>query len=665
MLPLVGVYKKIASQTVKQLRKYHAPDQDGTGKEGWKRKLRSSSARSNPVAIHVDDEHDMEPRTTVEDLQWWEQEEQTWDLLTLMLQVEYPIPPSGNDGEALKDLLVRPTKDGDACRYSSEKTIWKNYLANDALAWERHVVLEWLKRCAETSSDNVETIIEQLQSDSDRGSGLWSHGWLYSKEAIKAQKRLRSWPQALDPKSPGIDTSLKSSDKAHALITQLDPDATTRQARALEKQDSSFERTTWLACWEMLRRGKSWESIREWCQDRVEGWRASILGGDPRVVTHKRNELNGGSSPVIDAQSRMLYRKICAVAAKSGGVNDYENAVYGVLSGYLPSTEKVCKSWDDHLFAYYNSYLLRQFDRYLLHNYSHAAPPALVQRKALMNVATDEGDRTASGNQTVERMKMLEVTKEEAQTPIKMLQGSVIAKSFDSFLAIHGVVLARSANVHEKSKILPEMGENILDGNVTAEITTNDHDLLRIITHMIFVFQDLGTKFGDGDRLVAVENIIVAYIDYLSKAGKQQLLPLYASRLSPSRQVECLGRQLPFITDCHDRQTVMHLMLSGGIDVASVLVRQIHMIVEDAPPNSNGGPIYPQLQILEAKGVDKREIWPIRNGFVGQTMTGDQEDLLNGFEWWMLLDDHWNATMAVGAIIYKYCLRELLSGLGL
>ena len=661
VLPVVEGYRRIAAQTIKQLRKYHVRDHYGTTTTGWKRRLRTSSGRPNPVAIRVDDEHEMESSTTAEDLQRWEQEEQTWDLLSRMLQVEYPVSSSNDHEKPLRDILVRPTKDGDACRYSPEKTLWNNYLADDALAWERHVVVEWLQRCAEALGDDIESIVEQLQSGSDRGSGLWSHGWLYSKEAIKAQKRLRSWPQALDPQSPGIGTSLVSSDKAHALVTQLDPDAITRQARALEKQDLAFERTTWLACWEMLRRGRSWESIREWCQDRVEGWRAAILHGDPRDITDKRKEPKGGTTPIVDSQSRMLYRKICAAAAKSGGVDKYENAVYGVLGGYLPSVEKICKSWDDHLFAYYNSYLLRQFDRYLLRNHTSTAPSSLIQRKALMNVATEEGDRTASGNQTVEKMKMLEVTKEEAQTPLKMLQGSLIAKSFDGFVAIHGVVLARLANVQEKSKLLPEMGEGMLDGNVTAEITANDHDLLRMITHMIFIFQDLGTKFGDGDRLVALENIVVTYIDYLSKAGKQQLLPLYASRLSPSRQVECLGRQLPFVTDHRDRQIVMRLMLSGGINVASVLVRQIQMIVEDAPPDGNGGPIYPQLQILEAKSVDRREIRPIRNKFVGQTMTGDQEDLLNGFEWWMLLDDHWKATMAMGAIIYKYCLRESFS----
>ena len=658
VLPLVESYRNIASDTVKRLKKFHAPERDQRLSSSWKRRLRSSSGRSTPTLAHPEDEEELRMNTTVEDLQRWEQEEQTWDLLGVMLQLEYPVQQDNVQDPKLNQGSLRPSRNIGVHRYSSERKVWNRFLAEDDLAWERHSVVEWLKRSAESSGQDIDSVVKQLDSGADRGSGLWAHGWLYSKEAIKGQKRLRSWPQALDPNSPGIDTSLLNSDKTQGLVTQLDPDAITRQGRDLEKQDLYFERATWLACWEMIRRGKSWSTIREWCQERVEGWRATTMRGDPRISQSNEEALDSEESLATGWQSRTLWRRVCTLAARNGGIDKYENAVYGALSGHLPSVETVSSSWDDYLFAHYNSYLLRQFDRYLQADFPDRLPSASLQRHGSNDLSMDVGSRTLSGNQIVEKMKTLEATKEEARQPIKMLQGSLIAKTFGDFVFKHGIVLARSANVFGRSKILPDMNPSVLEGSVTAELSMKDHDLLRIITHILFIYQDLGLSIGEGDHQFAVESIVVAYVDYLGKAGKQQLLPLYASRLSSQRSTMCLARQLPSITDYRERQIVTRLMKQAGLDVSGVLNTQLRMIIQDTPPNFDNSAKYPKLDILELGNKDVREIRHIRTGFLGQSITSDEEDLINGFEWYMLLDGHWQQTMTTGAILYKHLLRK-------
>lgn len=612
------------------------------------------------MSTHAEDDLGSISKTTVEDLKRWEQEEQTWDLLGRMLQIEYPITQPDDQKIEFNEVFIRPNRGPDVHRYSSEKDVWDRFLAEDDLAWERHTVVEWLKNCADSSGQDIELVVKEPESDAQRGIGIWADSWLYTKEAIKGQKLLRSWPQALDPEAPGIENSLLNADRTQGLITQLDPDAITRQGRNLEEKDHFFERAMWLACWEMLRRGKSWDYVREWCRERGEGWRGVAMRGDPRSSDSKDDKQNGTKSLAASRLTRALWRKTCALAAKRGSVDKYENAVYGILSGYLPSVKQVVDTWDDYLFAHYNSFLLRQFDRYVITTFPDRPPKALVEKHGCFKMSVAAGQRTHSGNQIITKMKTLQRTRKEAREPFKALQGSLIAKAFDDFVHNQGVQLALSANRPDKSRILPDVEVIEPNAHFSPTIKMHDHDLLRIVTHTLFIFQDLGLDIGDGDRRIAAENFIVAYVDYLSKAGKQQLLPLYASRLSLKRTQYCLGRQLASIRDHGERQTIVRLMKQYGIDVTGVLNAQLQLIIGDNPPDDIHVTTFPRLHLLETTKDDRDLVHPIRKDFIGDCITDDEKDLINAFEWYLLVEGHWQRTVSTGTVLYKHLLREWL-----
>ena len=638
---------------MKRLKKIHEPERQEKSKKTLKHRLRNSSGKLTPISIHEDDDEKLSRQTTVEDLHRWELERQTWDLLGNILQVDYPTHESVHTSSKDVTNLLRPTRDSTVHRYSSEHAVWSRFLAEDDHAWKKHVIVEWLKRSADRSGDDVDFVVDQLESSAERGSGLWAHGWLYSKEVIKGQKRLRSWPQALDPNSPGIDSAMINSDGTTGVITQLDPDAVTRQGRNLEKQDMSFERATWLVCWDMVRRGRSWDSIREWCQDRVELWRAASMHGDLRNTSGQGS--NDGISLATAWQSRALWRRMCAASAENGGLDEYESAVYGVLSGYLPSVEKVGRTCDDCLFAHCNAALLDRFELYIRRLFPERIPRSLETRK-ISDVSMVGGSAPLSLSDLMDRRQNLDAIKEEAQSPHKMLQGSLITRDFATFIVAQGITLSASANAGKRSKIIASMSARLGDVGVTSTITPGDRDLLRILTHIIFIFQDLGVDIAVGEDRYAFENIIVAYVDYLSKAGKQHLLPLYASRLSSTRAHECMGRQLPFITDLRERRTVMKLMEQYNMNVLRVLNMQLTAIILDTPPDFQNTAACPNLSIL-GQEMPNPHVRAIRNGFIGPTMTGDEQDLINGFEWYMLLDGHWQDTMDIGTVLYKHFLR--------
>ena len=648
VLPLINAFKKIASDTVQHLGSMHAPERRRELSKKTRRRVRSSSGKSTPRPIPGEDGRGKDVLTTVEDLRRWEQEEQTWDLLSLMLQVEHPISMPKGLPSGLH--LLRPSKDHQVHRYSSEVEVWNSFLASDDSAWERHVVVEWLQRSADKMGPDIEQVVEELESCADRGSGLWAHSWLFTKEAIKGQKRLRSWPKALEPEDLGSKTSYKTSETANPLVTQLDPDAITRQGRSLEKQDHFFERAMWLACWEMLRRGKDWDYVREWCQERVEVWRATAMHGDPRSSPFK-------TPSAATWRSRAMWRATCALAAKLGGIDEYENAVYGVLSGYLPSVCKVSRCWDDYLFAHYNSYLLYSFDRYIKSNFPDRVPISLTNKIDPFNISILGGQSIKSAADIVNNMQQMEATKEEGSECFKMLQGSLISRSFYEFVFSEGTKLAQAANTGTQSKIIQQKRDVVVKGRITAPTTMEDHDYLRVITHVIFIFQDLGHKFEEGGRTQAMENIVVAYVDYLGKAGKQQLLPLYASRLSAQRSLSCLGRQLPAIQEQGERQTFMKLMKQYDLNVPGVLSTQLQMIIAETKPKETSSPKYPNITILEKIRTDAIALRQIQPNFIGKSITDNEHDLIHGFEWYLLLDGHWSKTMAIGVVIYKHFLR--------
>ncbi|KAL8673158.1 MAG: hypothetical protein Q9168_002422 [Polycauliona sp. 1 TL-2023] len=642
-LKLVDGYRQIARSTVRSLRDIHAPE--------------NKSRTSYRDSVHS---------TTADDLEKWQQEEQTWDLLGVMLQVQYPSSATPQESSS-RGSLVRPSKDTEIDRFSAESDVWSRFLAEDDQAWERHSIVEWLKTCAMGSGQAIEQVVQELETDADRGSGLCAHSWLYTKEAIKGQKRLRSWPQALAPDSPGIDTSLRNADKSKSLVTQLDPDAATRQARGLEHQDENYERATWLACWEMIRRGEDWDSIRVWCQDRVESWRAIAVRGDPRYHPfnkHYNNALSPGAA--AGWQSRALWRKVCALAAQSEGADKFEAAVYGAVSGHLPSMKAVCCTWNDYLFAHYNCYVLGAFDDYIANSFSNQLPDGIYDKAGLLNISMTSGNRAKSGNQLVTHIGQLKPMSEEAKGPFKLLQGSLIGKTFDGFSRNNGALLYqtmdRLGRSRNYSRFLRSLEKSQAQGKIPTLIKPDDYQIIRIVTHICLIYQGLATTRSKRMPGLGTENFLDAYISFLSKAGKQQLLPLYASFLSSERAIGCMAREIRLVVEYGERQTMMRLMKQYDIDLSKVLNLQMQMSMKKTVAEEEKKSSYPTLCILDSK--KQGEMRTIKNGFMGVAITDDQHDLINGFEWYLLLDDYWEQTLATGALLYSY-LFKLVGSKGL
>ncbi|KAG4427709.1 hypothetical protein IFR05_016806 [Cadophora sp. M221] len=632
MIDLIDLYLEIATETVDKLRKVHGYERQKKNGVRWRRKMRGfeiSQDDDEDMDIEDADEPELpsvERHTTLEDLEHWEQEAQTWDLLRRLVHLRFPAP--GSSGQSLQQFA--PIN-----QYSSENDLWEDFLQKDGLALERKTVLQWLKETADESGEDIDVMVQDLQQNADRGD-IIAAGWIHTKYAIKGSK---------------LNVAQNAS-QIEPLITQLDPDAMTRQKRRLQEQDQYFERAIWLGCYEMLRRGKSSAEIREWCMERTEVWRAVSMGGFPDE--RSEDDVDSGNP-----ESSALWRRMCFTLARKGGGDDYERAVYGILSGDIQSVEPVCRSWDDFVFANYNALLKNQYDNYL----RSALPTRLVSLAALNFESFDaiqfHGDPQTAGRKLIDTLKTNTKTAPETLQPMKMLQGVLIANQFSHFIYQQGLALSQFANANGHSNLIPSKNEKPENEDSTKYITMDDHDSLRVLTHVLLVFMGLGLDLGGILRVTEVENVIVAYISFLRLAGKEELIPLYCSQLTGKRKYAILCRNLIDITDNDQRITQIKLMRELGLDVQEFVSLQARFLLGDFPDEVDTYPASGNFKLFDdaVPSAEKQLLTarrPRRDFFGGDNDVVSRTDLLliRSMEWYLLVDGMWSETFTVGTLLY-------------
>ncbi|KAI9038731.1 nucleoporin Nup84/Nup107 family protein [Aspergillus affinis] len=620
---LVKNYQTIAQDAINDISKQSTLRR---AKLGW------NSNRANGSA------HD--PKTE-EELQRLHLEANTWQLLLNLISINDP--PSIASAKQAQETAFQKLH-----RYSSDREIWEQFLEADHYALECVIIMKWLELTAKSSAQDIDSVMTELEKQAERGEGLWTHGWLYTKEAIKGQKRLRAWPQPLEPNDPGIATSLLNSEKTEPLITQLDPDAITRQKHGLQKQDQYHERATWMACWKMLRQGEDWTRIREWAQARLENWRAvSLCGSSVDKKAHsERTPVDDSATRMMNCRSQNTWRAACSALARNQHAEDFERAVYGLLSGETEAAFKVSQNWDDYIYVYFNKVVLsryqgfcKQFQRKL--TYSPTTPVAFVPEPA------GYGDV----HKFVLYTKGNERVGVEARNPYRTIQAAIISKGYDNFF--HSLAKAVSQAATTKSEIttfVPDLSPiNVEDSLLIA---AEDGDALRIATHLYVIANSLGnvrtdTQFSD----VAAVNVI-GYIANLEEAGLVDLIPSYASLLPRNMAHSVLGQVLIEVVDPQERKLLVRLMDKHAIDIEAVLQDQWNWISDSVSSveHKRSRNTYPKV-VIRKDGV--RELAPVKKDLIGTDLSGADERIIRSLEWLRYVDGQWGRICHLGAQLYK------------
>jgi nuclear pore complex protein Nup107 len=599
--------------------------------------------RAGSADMDIDETGHVDDAVSTEEARRAEEEAQTWDLLRRILPVRY------------RDQTASQLRNVDDAATRTRRQWWNDFLVADSVARERKIVLEWLQNSA-SYGPPIDEVVSELQQSAERGDIL-AHGWLHTRHKIKLQKSVNGYQGVLDPHDAAAAQSHLGS---NTMITQLDPDAVTRQSRKLEPQDEFFERSIWLGCFEMLRRGCSMTEIRDWCSERTELWRAASIA--PLPLSSPEDE----EQPDFEPSSLVLWRRMCFAAARDGGTGEYDRAVYGLLAGDIASVEKVCKSWDDFLFAHYNALLRTQFDTYLVKHGGDGATRAAEQFPSF-NAVLHHSDPMTVSKRLVASLETDPRTRKEAIRTAKALQGAIVSNEVDRHLFHQGLVLSRNANQKEKSKLIPEVSLALVENfNQDKYFGLGDHDGLRILAHVLIIISTLDRLSGFTKdrgalqaRHQAQENIISAYISFLRLAHLEEMIPLYCSKLYGARVYETLSRNLIHIVDTDDRDHQLTIMRKLGLDLAQFAKVQPLIYLEDVQDLSLGCEAKGRFKILESGPATLKYGRVVRPDFFGEDSEFvDPEDdlIIRAMEWLLLVPGLFVETCTYAVRIYKYLL---------
>ncbi|KAI5462992.1 nuclear pore protein 84/107 [Mariannaea sp. PMI_226] len=608
---------------------------------------RNAREGSLDVDMDVDEGETGNNAASIKQMKQLEKEAQTWDLVRRLL----------------------PLRFATSTTYASANTPGNNliheFLESDPVAMERRAVIQWLQTNASSGPD-IDELARELQQNADRGD-IIAHGWLHTRSSIKLRKSVTAWPHLLDRQSPAIANTHVNSDGA-PLVTQLDPDATTRQGRKLEPQDEYFERAIWLGCFEHLRRGSSAEVIREWCQERTEMWR--YVSSSPMLLSSDDAQL----ASVTEPASLALWRRMCFGLARQGGCDDYERAVYGVLSGDISSVEAIALTWDDFLFANYNALLRTQLDTFILGKCPPEVASNLTQSFSSFDAVQFHGDPETVEKRLMAALESKLQIRNEAIEPTKALQASLISREMKRHLYEQGMILAATRDRNDPSKIY-ELPANDFQIATEKFFSADQHHGLRVIAHVYLLITLLEKYHPTASSTGLVdspygwkrgqENILASYTNYLRLAGLQELIPLYCSILPASRSYEVLSYNLITEEDPEQRLIQLKLIRNAGIDVLEFVKTQAWLMYEDVsmPKNIKGDfPAKNSFSIIAPGPPTSQMGRPVKADFLADdedNIDPKHEYLIRALEWLMLVSETWPDVFSIGTKVYKFFLRNM------
>ncbi|KAI1817903.1 nuclear pore protein 84/107 [Poronia punctata] len=633
---LVDLYYQYALDEVGILRK-SSNKSSGAG-------LRRLDEVSNTSQDSMDLDDARSTANSVDELERWEQEAQVWDMLRRLLPLRYS---SRN--------TLRPVR-RDISKFQSGGELWDEFLQSDPIAQERKAILESLQTSADESRTDIDELVRDYQKRAERGD-IITHGWLHTRSAIKVQKNVNGWSGPLDPNSADAG-QLVDVNGSNPLVTQLDPDVVTRQGRKLEPQDEYFERAIWIGCYELLRRGRSLNEIRDWCIERTEVWRALSMSALPLSRTEESNQSS------TDPLSLLLWRRTCFALARQGGTDDFERAVYGILSGDISSVDKVCRSWDDFVFAHYNSLLRGQFDAYLLKRSSPDATAAVHQMFPSFNALQFHGDASSASERLMSTLESNPKTSAEAKTPWKALQAAIISNTLPQYMHDLGVALGKRANLKAPSQLIPEIDDAAVSVDDPRFFQLTDHQGLRLATHVHLLVSKLDQLEGESSpgpkSRRAQDTIVTTYVSILRLTDMIDLMPLYCSKLQEEQAFFTLSRNITQVEDPNEREVLLKLMEKLGMNTAKFIAYQPKSLLEQYPVQDQPVPAFGAFTVFLNGPATLKYGRPLRPDFFGEvpeTLDPVDESLIQSLEWFLLVDGLWDEFFQAGTAIYKRFLK--------
>lgn len=555
----------------------------------------------------------------------------TWRLFEIMLRQDYKDPSR----DPVKGRAAYKAHLGDITPYSDGEQLFSHFLYDNHLASEQHQVLHWLEESAEEHGLSVDEILVRMEDKCGRESSAFDKNWLHTRTKLKAEKRSRSMIDAMDPYSLG-------SNDANGIVSQLDPDAPTRQSRKLADKDTDQEKAWCAASFEMLRAGQG-AMLADYNTDRGEYWRTLSLG----LVGSGES----GRTYCDGPDYGILWRKVCYAVARKNTTPSYERALYGLRAGDLPTSLEQCMTWDDHLYAYYNSLILSHWESYVREKLPHALDGIDDVAFPSPTALTALGDGYV-GASVVTALKANEKTRAEAVTPMKQIQGALLSRQFVVLAMAAG--LAASDNLYirrlETSHAMPPRK---IEVEPSYGAVFKNETALRLCVHMGMIMEAVKSDGDENARWRPLDRLMVCYLDFLRRAGKFETLPTYAVYMHPDLADKVLGMMLTDIEDVDEQRTLINLIDRTGMKAVEALFEQVHFALEAANLSERPKDPVEVYQLVEKTDLPP---WPglrMCASHLPVQPTAEERKVIRAAEWYTLVHGQLYGILDVLAVVYR------------
>jgi nuclear pore complex protein Nup107 len=380
---------------------------------------------------------------------------------------------------------------------------------------------------------------------------------------------------------------------------------------------------------------------------------------------------DGGPSPETTAEALALWRRTCLAIARQTDVDDYERAVYGVLSGDIATVERVSSTWDDFVFAHYNAVIRSQFDSFILSKCAPEEAASLSQSFIAFDAAQKAGEPAALEKRFLKALEQSNGTMEEARNPYKVFQAAVLVNELEQYFFDQGLVLGQEANKEAGSKMILTLGRSSSNMDNRRFYTLANHHGIRVISHAYIIMSQLeklspgstiAVVSSDASRALLQQNLTSAYISLLRLSDAPELIPLYCSTLDETRQYETLCRNLIHVTDDVVRVRCIKLITKSGLNALKFVQDLACLQLRTVLAREESRPAAKQFRILEVGPTTIKYGRPVKADFFADDpdrIDKSHELLIRSVEWLTLVDVAWPDVLSIATKAYKHFLSRL------
>ncbi|KAI9471173.1 Nucleoporin nup84 [Coemansia sp. RSA 990] len=455
--------------------------------------------------------------------QYWKSVSDTWNLLERLYMLRHQAQSDTAQNGASTPNSMFETDSPSAL--TTDFISVQNMMGTDALLAEYVEVRRWLEDTA-----------PEFQPVETRKGYLF-----YTRRSIRDRKLF-----AKEGDSGSADTS--------RTVTEIDPDATSRQKKKLAFEDAEYNTGLLRTLYEYVRRGRV-DNAMDLCVESDEPWRAaSIKGGlfwrDPKLETDDNMPVDGVDGKDALAPShpagninRVLWKHACAALAHDENNELFERALYAALSGRLDEVLMVCESWEDFVWAYVNSMIETRIERGLkdtnqLYIPEQATSFDHIQSKYPQVVDIGQVFDIIATHDS-------EALQNEANSPLRKLQAALITNRFAKYL------------------------QEFADSLDAEGITGDREELLQFVVHAALYMRRLGFELP-GD---AVDKVLNTYSSLLAQ-DHRELVSIYVSHMPVDKQTEAYAQFLYKLDGSRAvRMQLLDQAKRHGLDTAAISKR--------------------------------------------------------------------------------------------